>query len=84
MEEKIKTLVKNSELPEEDKQLWDELLDVTDENQKEILADFLEDDEGRLLFLTDNLKRKREALENGDPELINQILDSEEEALIKL
>lgn len=84
MEEKIKTLVKNSELPEEDKQLWDELLDVTDENQKEILADFLEDDESRLLFLTDNLKRKREALENGDPELINQILDSEEEALIKL
>ena len=84
MEEEIKSLVKNSELSEDDKLLWDELLDVTDENQKEILADFLEDDESRLLFLTDNLKKKREALESGDPQLIDQILDSEEEALIKL
>ena len=84
MEEKIKSLVEHSELPDEDKHLWDEFLDLTDEKQQEVLVDFLEDDEDKLLFLTDNLKMKREALESGDPQLIDKILDQEEEALMEL
>ena len=81
MEDKIRSLVSHSDLPEEDKYLWDELLDLTDDNQKEILADFLEDDEDKLHFLTDNLKVKKDFLESGDPKLIDKILDQEGEAL---
>jgi len=81
-DDKIKQLVQGSELPKEDKEMWDEFLDMTDESQKEILVDFLEDDEDRLVFLTDNIKTKREYLENGDPELMNKILDAEREVLL--
>ena len=83
-DDKIKQLVQGSELSEEDKEMWDEFLDMTNESQKEVLVDFLEDDEDRLLFLTDNIKTKREVLEGDDPELMNKILDSEREALLKI
>ncbi len=84
MEEKIKKLVDASDLPEEDKEMWGEFLDMTDDNQKEVLVDFLEDDEDRLIFLTDNIKTKKEYLEGGDPDLMNKILNSEREALLEL
>ncbi len=64
--------------------MWEEFLDMTDDTQKEVLVDFLEDDEDRLLFLTNNIKTKREMLEKDDPELMNKILDSEREALLEL
>jgi hypothetical protein len=83
-EDKIKQLVQESELPEEDKIMWDEFLDMTDDNQKEVLVDFLEDDEDRLLFLTDNIKTKKEYLEDGDPQLMDKILDAEREALLEI
>jgi len=83
-DDKIKQLVQGSELPEEDKEMWGEFLDMTDENQKEILVDFLEDDEDRLIFLTNNIKTKKEYLEGGDPELMNKILNSEQETLLEL
>jgi hypothetical protein len=83
-EDKIKQLVQGSELPEEDKVMWEEFLDMTNDNQKEVLVDFLEDDEDRLLFLTDNIKTKKEYLESGDPQLMNKILDSERETLLEL
>jgi len=81
--DKIKQLVQGSELPEEDKEMWDDFLDMTDESQKEVLVDFLEDDEDRLVFLTDNIKTKKEYLESGDPELMNKILDAEREVLLE-
>lgn len=84
MEKRIKQLIQSSDLSEEDKEMWEDFLDMTDESQKEILADFLEDNEDRLLFLTDNIKMKKGTLEGGDPQLMNKILNAEREVLLEL
>ncbi len=82
-EDKIKQLVQGSDLPDEDKVMWEEFLDITNDGQKEVLVDFLEDNEDRLMFLTDNIKMKKDYLDSGDPQLMNKILDAEREALLE-
>ena len=96
METDFVQYVRDSDLSPEDKETWEDVFDITTDDQLDILSEFLdvvdesessENPENikseRLDVLTENLKLKQEALRNKDMNLVEQILEQEENYLNK-
>lgn len=74
----LKAFVSDSALPQEDKDLWFSILENLDVEQIKTLEDFVDNDPKKLVFLTNNLKAKREAFQSGDSAALEEVLKSEE------
>jgi len=70
-------IVHASDLSEEDKELWVDLVGALNEEQLDVLADYASRHENGLGFLTENLKAKQSALAGGDEEAIFKIMNDE-------
>ncbi|PJE51340.1 MAG: hypothetical protein COV29_01125 [Candidatus Yanofskybacteria bacterium CG10_big_fil_rev_8_21_14_0_10_36_16] len=86
--------VQESQLSDEDKDLWELVFATSDEDEIEDFKIFIEDissdddeDEGRfenLKVLTENLKMKIKAIETHDKDLADSIIKSEKDILDKI
>ncbi len=74
----LKTFIDDSGLVKEDKELWVSILATLTEGQIKILEDFMEGKEENLKTLTENIKAKRQAFENGNEEALEKILGGEQ------
>lgn len=79
--EEFKTFIRTSQLAEEDKKLWEEILNSINDSSANLLIEFVNQDFENLEFLTKNIKQKMEALKTDGPNLINQILEEEKQYL---
>lgn len=75
----LKAFVSESNLPQEDKDLWFSILQKLDDTQIKVFEDFIDNKEENLKFLTENLKTKTTAFKNFDQELLESVLKKEEE-----
>jgi hypothetical protein len=81
---KLQLFINDSRLPDPDKHFWEGVLVLLDDTQGELLFDFIENDEYRLGWLTENIKLKKEALAIKDVKLLDKILESEKQELSEL
>lgn len=73
----LKAFVTDSALPQEDKDLWFSILENMEEQQVKVFADFINNDQDKLAFLTNNIKSKRKAFENNNQDDLDKILSEE-------
>ncbi|MEK7151120.1 MAG: hypothetical protein AAB784_00190 [Patescibacteria group bacterium] len=73
----LKAFVNDSTLPQEDKNLWFSILENLDEQQTRIFEDFINNDQDKLAFLTNNIKSKKKAFENNNQDDLDKILSEE-------
>lgn len=81
IKENLQQVINNSNLSEEDKNIWNIFID---KNEEEVLKDIFEvvkESEEDLVFLTKNLKDKIVALQNEDVEALNKIIGEEKRYL---
>ncbi|MCC6934846.1 MAG: hypothetical protein IT406_04130 [Candidatus Yanofskybacteria bacterium] len=74
--------IESSHLSAEDKDMWLHALEMMDDEQAQEILESLDGDERDLDDMTRNIKVKRIALAQGDGALLNQILASEEDAIV--
>ncbi len=74
----LKKLIENSNLSQEDKDLWFSILTKLDDVQIKIFEDFADGKEENLKLLTENLKAKTEAIKNLDEETMEKIIQQEQ------
>lgn len=67
------TFINNSSLSEDDKALW-ENLDLLEDHQINIMVSFVNGEEEKLIFITENLKTKQQLLENYDEKVANKMM----------
>ena len=84
VKEKFLDLVAQSLLDEEDRQLWKEVIPLLEEGHVQTLWENIQDRSDCLLFLTENLKSKQEAILKNDREWLSWIEKKEEEYLDQL
>ena len=73
----LKAFITDSALTQGDKDLWFSILDNLDNEQIKIFEDFVDNGQERLLFLTNNLKAKKEAFQKGNEKDLEKILQEE-------
>lgn len=73
----LKTFITESNLSQEDKDLWFSMLEGLNEEQVKILEDFIGGKEENLKKLTENFKAKRKALEDLDEKALGEIVETE-------
>ena len=74
----LKAFVEQSDLSQEDKNLWFSVLESLDDAQIKIFENFVDGKEENLKELTDNLKAKRRAFEELDEKALDKIVTSEQ------
>jgi hypothetical protein len=74
----LSEFIKNSSLREEDRGLWFFILEKLDESQRKIMEDFIDGKEENLKILTENIKTKKQAFENGDKKALEKIIGGEQ------
>lgn len=78
----FKAFVLNSNISQEDKNLWFSILEVIDDSQTRTFENFIENQEEKLRLLTENLKTKQRAFQDGDKAVLEKILQQEESVSI--
>ena len=73
----LKAFVSDSDLSQEDKDLWFSILENLEEQQVKIFEDFINNAQDKLAFLTNNIKSKRKAFENNNQDDLDKILSEE-------
>ena len=78
----LQSFVHDSDISSEDKKFWEEAFEFINDDQAKILVDFIEDDEERLAFITENIRQKKEAFEKNDSTFLSNILEKEKSDLL--
>ncbi len=73
----LKAFVSDSDLPQENKDLWFSILENLEEQQIKVFENFINNDQAKLAFLTNNIKSKRKAFENNNQDDLDKILSEE-------
>ena len=81
MKSELESLIHNSKLGEEEKDLWKLFIENATDEQIETILDALRENMGDLLFLTENLKAKISAFRSKDEGALEKILKEEEKYL---
>lgn len=84
MKNKLKNLIKKSKLNPKQKEIWYTLLEIISEDEITAISELLEEDPGRLDFLTENLLSKIEGFSQKDQNILDEVLRKEKEYLEKL
>lgn len=74
----LRAQIENSQLPQEDRELWFSVLGNLDDAQIRIFEDFVDGKEENLRELTENIKAKRAAFGNLDEKALEEILKNEQ------
>ncbi len=82
-ENSLQSFINASNLSDDDKALWD-ILKSLNKEETCVLNDFIEQNEERLAFLTNNLRMKQQFSKNADPALLEKMIKTTEEYLTKL
>lgn len=78
----LQRFIEASHLSAEDKDMWLHALEMMDDEQAQAVLESLDEGGRDLDEMTRNIKLKRIALAQGDDTLLNQILESEEDAVM--
>jgi len=81
MQEELKNIIEKSNLRQEQKDLWFEVIEYFTEDQISALLEVLKESPQSLNFLTENLEKKKEAFMTKDEKLKEEILKEEKEYL---
>jgi len=81
MQEELKNIIEKSNLSQEQKNLWFEVIEYFTEDQISALLEVLKESPQSLNFLTENLEKKKEAFITRDKKLKEEILKGEKEYL---
>ncbi|MDP3953890.1 MAG: hypothetical protein Q8Q06_00550 [bacterium] len=71
--------VNSSDLSEDDKELWQIVMQMASEDDVQALLDSIEGDPDHLRVLTENMKLKMKAIDSQDEDLVKDILKQEKE-----
>jgi len=77
----LKNIIEKSNLSQEQKNLWFEVIEYFTEDQISALLEVLKESPQSLNFLTENLEKKKEAFITRDEKLKEEILKEEKEYL---
>ena len=77
--EKLKEIVNQAQLEEQDNELWQKFIEVSEEGDLVEIVESLESEPGQLEFLTNNLKEKLDAFTSRDSDKLNNIIKTEVE-----
>ena len=83
MKEELKKIIEESSLSEEDKEVWRRAIELNEPELLEMVYNYLAEEPGKLAWLTEMLKKKMEALKNGDKDLWEEIVKGEVEEINK-
>jgi len=81
MQEELKNIIEKSNLTQEQKNLWFEVIEYFTEDQVSALLEVLKESPQSLSFLTENLEKKKEVFRTKDEKLKEEILKEEREYL---
>ena len=77
--EKLKEIIVQVQLEEQDNELWQKFIEVSKEGDLVEIVELLESEPGQLEFLTNNLKEKLDAFISRDSDKLNSIIKTEVE-----
>jgi len=77
----LKNIIEKSNLNQEQKNLWFEVIEYFTEDQISALLEILKESPRSLNFLTENLEKKKKAFMTKDEKLKEEILKEEKEYL---
>ena len=80
----IGEIVENSSLDEEQKNMWNKLLEELRDEQAQLLLESLQDHPQNLQLLTSNFQKKVEALQDQNSEVWRNIVEEEKRYLENL
>lgn len=83
MGNKLKNLIKESNLTQEQKEVWYTFLKVIPKKEKTAILEVIEGNPDHLEFLTENLLDKIEGFSKGDDSILNEALRKEKDYLKK-
>ena len=81
MKEELKNIIERSNLNQEQKDLWFEVIEYFTEDQISALLEVLKESPQSLNFLTENLEKRKEVFRIKDEKLKEEILKEEKEYL---
>ena len=81
MKEELKNIIERSNLNQEQKDLWFEVIEYFTEDQISALLEVLKENPQSLNFLTENLEKRKEVFRIKDEKLKEEILKEEKEYL---
>ncbi len=77
----LKDIISQAQLDDQDKELWNKFIEVNEEENLNDIVELLKNEPERLEFLTDNLREKLDAFLNRDSDKLNDIVETEIEAI---
>ena len=77
----LKDIILQAQLDNQDKELWNKFIEVNEEENLNDIVELLKNEPERLEFLTDNLREKLDAFLNRDSDKLNDIVETEIEAI---
>ncbi|NCC70377.1 hypothetical protein EOM09_02240 [bacterium] len=80
----LKEFILNSNLNNNQKNLWNNLIDsIKEEKEIATILETIKEDPGTLIFLTNNLEEKTEAIKNNDSKSWNNTVEKEKNFIIE-
>ena len=77
----LKDIISQAQLDDQDKELWNKFIEVNEEENLNDIVELLKNEPEKLEFLTDNLREKLDAFLNRDSDKLNDIVETEIEAI---
>jgi len=84
MQEELKNIIEKSNLSQEQKAAWYEVIEYLTKEVISTLIEILKENPQHLDFLTKNLEKKKQVFENKDEKLREEVLEEEKEYLKQL
>jgi hypothetical protein len=79
----LKEFILNSNLNDNQKNLWNSVIDSIKEEESITILEALKEDPEVLIFLTNNLEEKAEAIKNNDSKSWSNTVEKEKDFIIK-